>query len=177
MLITVCLSLSLLWLRLRLDLPRIRGNWEYVFLLPHLARPCPLLCYARTNLGRRPESGSPHAHRLQCVYSIDHPHMCLFMKPFNGAGVWVSNTDPFGLVDMSEIVHSGERKHIIFFNVGVGNVWRAGETFLMHRTAFFRAHFKMCSDFLTILNHKSFETKIEGYRSIRSIRCQLCSQG
>lgn len=70
-----------LWLRLRLDLPRIRGNWEYVFLLPHLAHPCPPLCHARTNLGRRPESVSPHAHRLQCVDSIDHPLMYLFVTP------------------------------------------------------------------------------------------------
>uniref|UniRef100_A0A8C2XT04 Coiled-coil domain containing 149a n=1 Tax=Cyclopterus lumpus TaxID=8103 RepID=A0A8C2XT04_CYCLU len=115
-----------------LDLPRIRGNWEYVFLLPHLAHPCPPLCYARTNLGRRPESVSPHAHRLQCVYSIDHPLMCLLMIPFTGAGVCVSNTDPFGLVDTSEMVHSGERKKRSFFNVG----------------AFFWVHFKICSDSL-----------------------------
>lgn len=86
--ITVCLSLSLslLWPRRRLDLPRICGNWEYVFLLPHLAHPCPPLCHARTNLGKHPESVSPHAHRLQCVYSIDHPLMCLFMITLTAAG-------------------------------------------------------------------------------------------
>uniref|UniRef100_A0A8D0AFV3 Coiled-coil domain containing 149a n=1 Tax=Sander lucioperca TaxID=283035 RepID=A0A8D0AFV3_SANLU len=79
-------SFSLLLLRLRLDLPHIRGNWEYVFLLPHLAHPCPPLCPARTNLGRRPESVSPHAHRLQCVDSIDHPLMCLFIIALTRAG-------------------------------------------------------------------------------------------
>uniref|UniRef100_A0A7N8WN34 Coiled-coil domain containing 149a n=1 Tax=Mastacembelus armatus TaxID=205130 RepID=A0A7N8WN34_9TELE len=68
-------------LRLRLDLPHICGNWEYVFLLPHLVHPCPPLCHARTNLGRRPESLSPHAHRLHCVDSIDHQLMCLCMIP------------------------------------------------------------------------------------------------
>lgn len=77
---------SLLWLRLRLDLPRICGNWEYVFLLPHLVHPCPPLCYARTNLGRHPENMSPHAHRLQCVDSIDHQLMCLFMIPLTESG-------------------------------------------------------------------------------------------
>lgn len=77
---------SPLWLRLRLDLPRIRGNWEYVFLLPHLAHPCPPLCHARTNLGRRPENMSPHAHRLQCFDSIDHQLMCLFMIPLTESG-------------------------------------------------------------------------------------------
>lgn len=77
---------SPLWLRLRLDLPRICGNWEYVFLLPHLVHPCPPLCYARTNLGRRPENMSPHAHRLQCVDSIDHQLMCLFMIPLTESG-------------------------------------------------------------------------------------------
>lgn len=80
------------WLHLRLDLPRIRGNWEYVFLLPHLAHPCPPLCHARTNLGRRPESVSPHAHRLQCVNSIDHPLMCLFTIALTQAGC-LNNTD------------------------------------------------------------------------------------
>lgn len=84
-------SLSL-WLHLRLDLPRIRGNWEYVFLLPHLAHPCPPLCHARTNLGRRPESVSPHAHRLQCVNSIDHPLMCLFTIALTHA--WIIQTHP-----------------------------------------------------------------------------------
>lgn len=84
--ITVCVSFSPLWLRLRLDLPRIRGNWEYVFLLPHLAHPCPPLCHARTNLGRRPENMSPRAHRLQCVDSIDHQLMCLFMIPLTESG-------------------------------------------------------------------------------------------
>ena len=72
-------SLSPLWLHLRLDLPRIGGNWEYVFLLPHLAHPCPPLCHARTNLGRCPENMPPHAHLLQCVDSIDHQLMCMFM--------------------------------------------------------------------------------------------------
>uniref|UniRef100_A0A665XGE5 Coiled-coil domain-containing protein 149-like n=1 Tax=Echeneis naucrates TaxID=173247 RepID=A0A665XGE5_ECHNA len=76
-------SFSPLSLRLRLDLPCICGNWEYVFLLPHLAHPCPPLCHARTNLGRHPESMSPHAHCLQFVDSIDHPLMCPLMTPLD----------------------------------------------------------------------------------------------
>lgn len=113
---------SPVWLRLRLDLPHIRGNWEYVFLLPHLAHPCPSLCHARTNLGRRPDCMSPHAHRLQCVNSTDHPLMCLFMIPLTEQVAWISHTDPLGPVDLSDTVRSGKMRSFFF--------WEAADTFL-----------------------------------------------
>lgn len=109
-------SFSPLWLRLRLDLPRIRGNWEYVFLLPHLAHPCPPLCHARTNLGRRPENMSPHAHRLQCVDSTDHPLMCLFMIPLTESGcLCITLTLLVQWACLRSYTEGGRKKKALFF--------------------------------------------------------------
>uniref|UniRef100_A0A667YQK3 Coiled-coil domain containing 149a n=1 Tax=Myripristis murdjan TaxID=586833 RepID=A0A667YQK3_9TELE len=67
--VLIGVSFSSLRLRRRLDLPCVCGNWEYVFLLPHLVHPCPPLCHARLNLGRRPEGVPSHSHR----YNVSPP--------------------------------------------------------------------------------------------------------
>lgn len=89
------------WLRLRLDLPSICGNWEYVFLLPHLAHPRPPLCHAGTNLGRRPEKRvTPcppftmhRLHRPPAHVSVHDTSDCLNMAlgPFWSSGSVVNS--------------------------------------------------------------------------------------
>uniref|UniRef100_A0A8D0AIL0 Coiled-coil domain containing 149a n=1 Tax=Sander lucioperca TaxID=283035 RepID=A0A8D0AIL0_SANLU len=59
------------------------GSLDQLLKLPQKIH---LGCTTLTNLGRRPESVSPHAHRLQCVDSIDHPLMCLFIIALTRAG-------------------------------------------------------------------------------------------